>query len=45
MAIRAALKRLGEQSPSLGHHFAASVRTGKFCSYTPDLRLTISLRA
>ena len=44
MAIRAALKRIAEQSLSLGHHLAATVRTGKFCSYTPDPRLTISWR-
>ena len=44
MAIRGALKRIAEQSPSLGRHFAATVRTGKFCSYTPDPRLTISWR-
>jgi hypothetical protein len=44
MAIRAALKRIAEQSPSLGRHFAATVRTGKFCSYTPDPRVTISWR-
>jgi len=45
MAIRAALKRIAEQNPSLGRHFAATVRTGKFCSYTPDPRVTISWRA
>jgi len=45
MAIRAALKRIAEQNPSLGRHFAATVRTGKFCSYTPDPRITISWRA
>ncbi|MGH7820252.1 MAG: ATP-binding protein [Candidatus Binatia bacterium] len=45
MAIRAALKRIAEQSPSLGRHLAATVRTGKFCSYTPDPRLEISWRS
>jgi len=45
MAIRAALKRIAEQSPSLGRHLAATIRTGKFCSYTPDPRLEISWRS
>ena len=35
-AIRAAMTRIAEQSPSLGAHFEASVRTGTYCAYVPD---------
>ncbi len=35
-AIRSSLARIGEHSPSLGKHLRATVRTGTFCSYTPD---------
>lgn len=35
-AIRAAIARIAEHSPSLGHHLNSTVRTGTFCSYTPD---------
>lgn len=38
-AIRAALSRIGEQSPSLGTHFEATIRTGTFCAYVPDPRV------
>jgi AbrB family looped-hinge helix DNA binding protein len=31
-AIRAALVRIAEQSPALGDHFDATIRTGTFCS-------------
>jgi tetratricopeptide (TPR) repeat protein len=36
MAIKATLRKLSANSPSLGRHLVATVRTGKFCSYTPD---------
>lgn len=39
--IKAALSRIGEASPELKHHFASTVRTGTYCSYTPDPRLPI----
>ena len=45
MASRAALKRIAEVSSSLGRHLAATIRTGKLCSYTPDPRLAIAWRA
>jgi hypothetical protein len=38
IAIRAMLKRISEHSPALGHHLAATVKTGKFCSYALDGR-------
>ena len=37
-AIRAALARIGEQSPALGEHLERTIRTGTFCSYSPDPR-------
>jgi hypothetical protein len=36
MAIKSAAKRIADNSPSLGRHIAATVKTGRFCSYTPD---------
>jgi hypothetical protein len=36
IAIRATLKKISENSPSLGRHLASTVKTGKFCAYTPD---------
>jgi len=33
--IRAALKRIGELHPQLGHYLNACVKTGHYCSYTP----------
>jgi len=41
-AIRAALARIAEQSPDLGHHLDATIRTGTYCSYNPDPRLPIT---
>jgi hypothetical protein len=41
-AIRAALARITEQSPDLGRHFEATIRTGTFCSYNPDPRVPMS---
>jgi hypothetical protein len=43
-AIRAALDRVTEYSPALGGHFAATVRTGTYCSYIPDPRAPIEWR-
>jgi tetratricopeptide (TPR) repeat protein len=37
-AIKAALARVAEHSTTLGRHLEATVRTGTFCSYTPDPR-------
>jgi hypothetical protein len=41
-AIRAALARIGEHSTGLGAHLDATIRTGTFCSYTPDPRAPIT---
>ena len=40
-AIRLALDRIGEHSPTLGAHLNSTVRTGTYCSYRPDTRLAI----
>jgi predicted ATPase len=34
--VRAAICRIDELHPRLGRHLQASVRTGTFCSYTPE---------
>jgi hypothetical protein len=41
-AIRAAMANLGRQHPGLGRHLAATIRTGRYCSYTPDPRAPIA---
>jgi hypothetical protein len=41
-AIRAALANLARVHPSLGRHLAATIRTGRYCSYTPDPRAPIA---
>lgn len=39
--IHAALKRIDAAHPALGRHLRATIRTGYFCSYTPDPMLQI----
>jgi hypothetical protein len=41
-AIRAAVANLARANPPLGRHLAATIRTGRYCSYTPDPRAPIS---
>ena len=41
-AIKGAISRVSEQSPTLGAHLGTTVRTGTFCSYTPDPRAPIA---
>jgi len=41
-AIKAALARIAEHSPSLGRHLRATVRTGTFCVYEPDPRVPVT---
>ncbi|HEV8671850.1 MAG TPA: NB-ARC domain-containing protein [Candidatus Limnocylindria bacterium] len=41
-AIKAALARIAEASPTLGRHLDATIHTGAFCSYTPDPRAPIT---
>jgi hypothetical protein len=41
-AIRAAMANLARANPALGRHLSATIRTGRYCSYTPDPRTPIS---
>jgi hypothetical protein len=41
-AIRAAVANLARRNPALGRHLAATIRTGRYCSYTPDPRAPIA---
>jgi pimeloyl-ACP methyl ester carboxylesterase len=41
-AIKIALERIAEHDPALATLLASSIRTGTFCSYTPDSRLPAS---
>ena len=41
-AIRAAMANLARANPGLGAHLAATIRTGRYCSYTPDPRAPIT---
>jgi len=41
-AIRAAMANLARANPSLGRHLAATIRTGRYCCYTPDPRAPIT---
>jgi hypothetical protein len=43
-AIKAALLRIREHSADLHRHLDTTIRTGTFCSYTPDPRSPISWR-
>jgi non-specific serine/threonine protein kinase len=42
--IGAVVKKIVSQSSALGQHLTATVRTGYFCSYSPDPRATIDWR-
>lgn len=39
-ALKAAIKKIGEYDPGLGQHLEATIRTGYFCAYTPDPRMS-----
>ena len=41
-AIRAAIANVARVHPSLGRHLASTIRTGRYCSYTPDPRVPIA---
>lgn len=43
-ALKSAVKRIDACSPALGRHLASTVRTGTFCSYTPDPRVPVDWR-
>jgi hypothetical protein len=40
-AIRAAMANLARAHPALGEHLSSTIRTGRYCSYTPDPRAQI----
>ena len=40
--IKLALRKITEHHPALGQHLATTIKTGVYCSYTPDTRLPIS---
>ena len=40
--IKAALIKIAAHDPSLEHYLATTIKTGRFCSYTPDPRFPIS---
>jgi len=42
VAIRTTIDKITENSPALGGHLAATVKTGKFCVYAPDGRSSLS---
>jgi hypothetical protein len=44
-AIRAAMANLARANPALGQHLAATIRTGRYCAYTPDPRAPITWNA
>lgn len=41
-AIRSAMTNLTREHPSLGRYLAATIRTGRYCSYTPDPRTPVA---
>jgi tetratricopeptide (TPR) repeat protein len=40
-AIKAALDNIGRSHPALDRHLRSTIRTGRYCSYTPDPRAPI----
>jgi hypothetical protein len=41
-AIKAALDNIARNQPPLGRHLRSTIRTGRYCSYTPDPRAPIT---
>ena len=41
-AIKAVIKKIAEQSPSLALYLSTTIKTGTFCSYTPDPRIPVN---
>jgi tetratricopeptide (TPR) repeat protein len=41
-AIKAALDHIDRNHPTLGRHLRSTIRTGRYCSYTPDPRAPIA---
>lgn len=42
--IRSAIRRIGESHPELAAHLDRSVRTGRFCSYQPEIPIVWDVR-
>jgi predicted ATPase len=40
-AVKLALRKIGEHHTALGQHLATTIKTGAYCSYTPDVRMPI----
>jgi len=40
--IKKAIQKIGDAIPSLGHHLAARIKTGYFCSYNPHPERPVS---
>jgi len=38
-AIKIALRKITAHHPALGQHLATTIKTGAYCSYTPDVRM------
>jgi hypothetical protein len=41
-AMKSAINKISKSHPALGHHLRQTIRTGTYCSYTPDPRSPIS---
>ena len=41
-AIKIALRKISEHHAALGQHLATTIKTGTYCSYTPDVRMPIT---
>lgn len=41
-AIRLAMARIADNSPALGAHLEATIRTGTYCAYRPDPRVAVA---
>jgi hypothetical protein len=40
-AIKAALDNIARNHPSLGRHLRSTIKTGRYCSYSPDPRVPV----
>jgi len=43
-AVRHAMSRIQEHNPALGEHLDRAIRTGTYCAYLPDSRITTTWR-
>jgi non-specific serine/threonine protein kinase len=41
-AIKTVVKKIAEQNPALELYFSTTIKTGAFCSYTPDPRFPLT---